>query len=68
MYCKFCGKEIEDDSMKCIYCGSLQREPGAGREAVGTFLKILLLAIVAVPVAVILFVLLVLGKMWSAGF
>lgn len=26
MYCKHCGKEIDDDSLYCNYCGKVQEE------------------------------------------
>ena len=29
MYCKHCGKQIDDDSAFCQYCGKSQRNPGA---------------------------------------
>ena len=33
MYCKKCGKQIEDDSEFCRYCGTLQLEKGADASA-----------------------------------
>ena len=68
MYCKFCGKEIDDNSDECVYCGSSQHKPTTGQEVGKTVLILVILAVVAVPLSVVIFILMVLGKMWGAGF
>ena len=34
-YCPICGREIEDDTITCPYCGFELREPGADENAPG---------------------------------
>jgi len=41
MYCQFCGKEINDDSVYCIYCGrTLKAEQAPGRMYRHAFTKL----------------------------
>ncbi len=32
MYCKYCGKEIDDDALFCKYCGKSLKGPAQGEE------------------------------------
>lgn len=49
--CDRCGEEIPDDSLRCLFCGELQRRPAGflsgfvfgGRGWLGVFLAALLL-------------------------